>query len=203
MISTLTESTTLYFVDVETTGVRLIDHCIEVGLVAVDGRFDELERWSTLVCPQALMIDAVFSEPGARPVHWSEQPQWWPSAQGAFAVHQIPLAAVLGGGVTEMGVVQRLRHTLERCPQRDERYKGPILVSDNIAFEVHHLRKLLPDGWWPFHYAAWDTSLLLELTGVGDPPSDEVKHRALDDALGLVERVRQAATLLAEAGGAS
>lgn len=60
-----------------------------------------------------------------------------------------------------------------------------ILVSDNAAFEMRFMRRLfqLAETDWPFHYCAWDTSLLLEWTGVGDPA--DVEHRALSDAYGL------------------
>ena len=62
----------------------------------------------------------------------------------------------------------------------------PVLVSDNVQFEWAFTRRLveLAKQPWPFHYCGWDTSLLLEASGVGDP---KPAHRALADA-GLLHR---------------
>lgn len=57
--------------------------------------------------------------------------------------------------------------------------RKPVLVSDNIQFEWQFMQRLVhvTDH---FHYCGWDTSLLLEASGVGDPYP--VPHRALADA---------------------
>ena len=74
------------------------------------------------------------------------------------------------------------------------RRKRVVLCSDNIQFEWRFMSKLLggENHEWPFHYCGWDTSLLLEVTGVGDPRN--VPHRAMADVGRLHEALVRAAS---------
>lgn len=82
-----------------------------------------------------------------------------------------------------------VREIYEGCQLAKEitRAKKVVLCSDNAHFEHGFMQKLFrvaegdptdfPDCFrWPFHYCTWDTSLLLEMTGVGDPVP---VHRAM------------------------
>ena len=76
---------------------------------------------------------------------------------------------------------------------RKTRGNKPIIVSDCINFDWHWLRVLLEtakkDIREIFHYCAWDTSLLLEASGVNDPiPA----HRAFRDACLLYKAIIEA-----------
>jgi len=150
-----------FILDYETTGVDPnTDHPIEVGIIVADGHFRLLETYQAFIeVPDGI-------DP------------WAGDALGAFKVHGIfpeewqshsqPRAEV-GSNILNLA----RKHTIKE--------RRPVLVSDNIQFEWAFTKLLidLTGERWPFHYCGWDSSLMLEATGVGDP---KPAHRALADA---------------------
>lgn len=152
-----------FIIDYETTGIEMGDVAIEVGVVVTDERFRVLETFESLIRP--LTAHVVIAG----------DPTWANRSLGAHAVHRIN-PKELEDAPSQVEVAEKVRDLARRHGHK------PVLVSDNIQFEWHHTWALLGPkdrSEWPFHYCGWDTSLLLEAAGVGDPVP---AHRALADA---------------------
>ncbi len=170
----------LCFCDFETTGVDpRKDQPIEVACIWTDfsPELNELNRFQTLIKP---------SGDSGRTWRYNE----W----DAHKVHGIDCGYCFargwsrgqaGGGIWKICNSLSEKHGLQRLP---------ILISDNAWFETQFMRRLMVASGrrWPFHYCSWDTSLLLEVVGVGDPPKEEVVHRAMPDTEQLLEYTRRA-----------
>lgn len=149
-----------FFIDFETTGIDMDTlYPIEVGIIVTDENFNLIESYESLIIPGLDFIDDNYEE----------------EALPAFKVHGILPNELKENGRLEIRVVGEIinlaaKHTINGTK--------PVLISDNIQFEWGCLSKLL-DVTKYFHYCGWDTSLLLEVTGVGDP---KPAHRALKDA---------------------
>lgn len=150
---------TFFVIDYETTGLDPVkDDPIEVGIIVTDERFNAIDTFNWLIFPRG-----------------SDTPKWGGSELYAYKVHGIHpdefqnalQPCVVGEAILKLAK----RHTSKQGQK-------PVLVSDNIQFEWAFTKKLIP-GDWPFHYCGWDSSLLLEATGVGDP---KPVHRAFADA---------------------
>ena len=141
--------------DFETTGVDPdTDRPIEVGLLFCDRKMRVIHAYESLIGYAIDGLDAVSWD--ALRIHKITPPMLKDArtpAQAAKDIHDI-------------------------CSQIRGR---KVLLSDNAQFEHRFMLKLLADDPrpWPFHYCTWDSSLLLEATGVGDPTG--VPHRAMGD----------------------
>lgn len=149
--------------DFETTGIERGAEPIEVGLIICDEWFRLESTFEALIAPANFLdID--------NPEAWA----WLDPQLGAYKVHGIT-PSMLRGAPTTQAVGRQVTGLF------DGRGPRPVLVSDNIQFEWRFMEQLLDAAHaaWPFHFCGWDTSLLLEAAGVGDPiPA----HRALRDA---------------------
>lgn len=148
-----------FVVDFETTGINTVtDAPIEVGIIVCDEHFNLLETYCSLIlrkdCAHPSIID-----------------------------HELPAYRVHGITPDEQATGQSqpaVALAIESLAKKHTRTgRKPVLVSDNIQFEWAFMGQLLGSVVEHFHYCGWDTSLLLEATGVGDP---KPAHRALADA---------------------
>jgi oligoribonuclease (3'-5' exoribonuclease) len=153
-----------FIIDYESTGVDTArDLPIEVGIIITDadfnciGTFERLIQWDDE--SMAKVDDPFF----------------------ANAVHKIHPDEIKQDGFGSEYVGDEL---VDLAEQHTTSVK-PILLSDNIQFEwlfTEVLLKTTPSKKVTdyFHYCGWDSSLFLELAGVGDPQNPP--HRALADA---------------------
>jgi oligoribonuclease (3'-5' exoribonuclease) len=169
----LSSKNVYFIVDFETTGVDPdTDYPIEVGIVVADGYMNIKKFYSSLI----LVPDTCLQD--------SESPDsktWEEDYLGAFNVHKISPQEIQKKGKPIEVVVQEI---LNLAKQYTVEKKKPILISDNIQFEyrfmINMFSKVDMKKEFPFHYCGWDSSLLLEPTGIGDPVA---AHRALPDAM--------------------
>lgn len=160
--------------DFETTGVDTEkDFPIEVGCIFTDSRFVLLRTFQSIICTQQV-VDRIVGDKSKKIVLIEWPDEWRP----AYKVHRIPAEYIglrgehvddIATGLTKITSDLRLRLGINRI----------ILLSDNAQFEYRFMRRLFEGKKWPFHYCAWDSSILLEGSGVGDPIP---VHRALPDA---------------------
>lgn len=153
-----------FFIDFETTGLDPgVDFPIEIGIVVTDEWFNLVETYTSL-------IDWI--------AYGYRNPE---ESLPAYRVHGILPKTIFEKGKPST----KVRTQVEKLAGRHRSKQGdlPVLVSDNLQFEWQFLNKLLDGSVTKlFHYCGWDTSLLLEAAGVGDP---KPVHRALADA-GLI-----------------
>tara|TARA_R100001086_G_scaffold245787_3_gene177165 strand:+ start:5064 stop:5630 length:567 start_codon:yes stop_codon:yes gene_type:complete len=173
---TLDDRSIYAFCDFETTGVDPdSDFPIEVGLVFVDGTFRELSSFESLI--RLVLCPANYAE--------------------AERIHGIPFTELVDAP-TPTNVVEAISRRCRALRNMHEPVDRIVLVSDNAQFEHRFMERLYAmagaKSVFPFHYCTWDTSLLLELTRVGDNPNPA--HRALADAYDILMRVKHARTLL-------
>lgn len=165
----------LMFIDYETTGLNPnTDFPIEVGLIITNCYLDKLYTHSTLI-------------------RWEEllgYDTWPEDAWDAYKIHKIPYEEYTTYAVSPVGNIEEA----VEVTQRETGARKTVLVSDNIRFEWRFTQKLFAKTDWPFHYCGWDTSLLLEMIGIGDPQN--VAHRAMADVEQLYEHVKVAADIL-------
>jgi len=148
-----------FIIDYETTGLDIKrDSPIEIGIVITDQKFNLIETYTTFIQAEIDPYDESWLK--------------------AYAIHKIE-PSLLAYGKTIETVKEDLIALAKKHTVKDNK---PILLSDNIQFEWQWTEKIMTDITKYFHYCGWDSSLLLESTGVGDPPP---AHRALKDA-GLV-----------------
>jgi len=169
-----------FVIDYETTGIDTeTDDAIEVGIIVTDERFNAIDSYQSLILP-----------PDERGVAWSG------SELHAFKVHGIhpdEFKVAKAHGLVALDIVALATKHLGKSK--------PVLVSDNIQFEWAFTKRLVAAAGreWPFHYCGWDSSLLLEATGVGDP---KPAHRALADAGLLHSAIVKALDRTSNIGGA-
>lgn len=198
------------FIDFETTGVPAEDHWpIQIGMVFTGPDLQVITEFEMFV-PWLEVYQRIKRQ-------WIGSGQWPEEWADAERFHHITVQEYLDGchacaNMDNRGqipphkvVVERIAKHIECVAnhlsrkQEDLRY---ILISDNIQFEWQLLRAIYdggrrydadselvgwPEDHWPFHYCGWDTSVLLEWLGDGDPENPE--HRALSDARGLHKAV--------------
>lgn len=163
-----------FVLDYETTGIDTEkDEPIEVGIIVTDENFNLVETFDSLIRPA--------------------DPKWVDGQLYAYRVHGIhPSEFEEAMDPDDVG-----HYIADLAAQHTKNGSRPVLVSDNIQFEWAFTRRLLAAAKadWSFHYCGWDSSLLLEATGVGDP---KPVHRALADAgllhaaiLRALERLRR------------
>ncbi len=156
-----------FIVDFETTGVDPdTDYPIEVGIVVVDGYFNIKKFYSALIkVPETYLQDSET---------------WKEDYMGAFNVHKITPKELQQKGKPIEVVAKEI---LNLAHQFTTENRKPILFSDNIQFEFRFMADIFAEAdikkEFPFHYCGWDSSSLLESTGIGDPVP---VHRALQDA---------------------
>lgn len=167
----------VYFIlDFETTGVDPDnDYPIEVGIVITDGYFFIKKFYTSLIKVRDLYLDGN---------------KWKEDYMGAFKVHKIEPSELEQKG-KPIDVVAKEILTLAQ--QYTVENRKPILLSDNIQFEYRFMKNLFAEANmskdFPFHYCGWDSSILLESTGIGDP---KPVHRALQDAMLIYTSVLRA-----------
>lgn len=165
-----TPGQSFFVIDFETTGIDTDNDCpIEVGIVITDEHFNATGFYSSLIRPWGGDDGKMHDVAGGR--------AWTESALGAYRVHGIT-PSMLDGAPETLTVVAQIEHNAKLATKNGRK---PVLVSDNIQFEWAFLKGMFDFTGiaWPFHYCGWDSSLLLEATGVGDP---KPAHRALADA---------------------
>lgn len=147
-----------FVIDYETTGIDYeVSQPIEVGILVCDHEFNIVDSFQSLIraeIPEDQSWLEAYRIHGIKPEELKDGSKDW---EVGNSIYTLALKYGFGNNIK------------------------PILVSDNIQFEWHWTDLLMKkvSSNWPFHYCGWDTSLLLEATGVGDPIS---KHRALEDA---------------------
>jgi len=169
----LEEDVTLYITDFESTGVDIVnDYPIEVGILVVNAKLQIQEVYSAM--PRWIDCYRQCEKAG----DWLDK--WQPAAE----VHKISVEEYIQES-EDIDLICGHIIQLTDKHKTDSRKPRHILVSDNAQFEFNFMQKLFSasDFEFPFHYCAWDTSLLLEMTGIGDPRN--VAHRALSDCYGL------------------
>jgi DNA polymerase III epsilon subunit-like protein len=173
--------------DFETTGVDTEnDFPIEVGCIFTDSNFVFRGSYESLICHEHVL--------GSQTPN-GDWPERW---QQAFRVHKIPFKEVIGA--SDAIVVTSVISEIVLDLKKTFGLSRVILVSDNAQFEYRFMKRLFEAGVnkFPFHYCAWDTSLLLELTDVGDPKAE---HRAFADASLLYKALIQAMDRISRPGG--
>lgn len=172
-----------FVTDFETTGLADDDQPVEVGIVACDHEMRAVDQLSTVIVPE----------------RWCRDATWGRRDLGAFRVHGIHPSEVEESGVQRAVAAAAVVRLAERYGRPGQK---PVLVSDNVQFEWGHMDRLLRVVGRTcrdvFHYCGWDTSLLLEATGVGDPVP---VHRALGDAGRLHAAVVRALDRVRHLGG--
>lgn len=120
--------------------------------------------------------------------------EWPQKFQAAYEVNQISIDQVRASGKLPVEVALSLIQACERFSDR-----RLVLTSDNITFEHFFMKKLLRIATtkWPFHYHAYDTSLLFQFFETTKTPK---KHRAMSDVHWLRERLREVYKRLALMG---
>ena len=157
--------------DFETTGIDTKkDFPIEVGCIFTDSRFVMIHSFECLLtCPTVRNMLEVGGS--GDPLSWPTE--WKP----AFRVHGIKAKKLAEDGAAFSTAAISILEIIEALKSRG--FRRIILLSDNAQFEYRFMRRLFKGQKWPFHYCAWDSSILLEGSGVGDPIPI---HRALPDA---------------------
>jgi len=177
----LPKDVAFFVCDFETTGVDTDkDYPIEVGGVFTDNNFNIIELYSSMVHWQHV-VDKLNIKVNTWPEPWDV----------GFHYHQITPKQYTHLAKSKNDIFQNLwalRDAIINITGADK----VILLSDNIQFEYNFMKRIFNEvsNDWPFHYCGWDTSLLLEATGVGDPK--DPPHRALPDSLQLLDSIREA-----------
>lgn len=164
-----------FIVDFETTGLDAREHYpIEVGGLFTDSNFMVLDKYESFIKWSDLEKEIIINGYS-----------WPPKYSGAYLVHKID-ASVYTGLVKKDGVKvpspEEVATDLQYfCKEYKRGKRNPIMVSDNAQFEHSFMKKIFESSKidFPFHYCTWDTSMFLELSGIGDPVG---VHRAFPDA---------------------
>lgn len=150
--------------DFETTGVDVsVDYPIELGGLFLDSKLNILNSVDTLI---------------KLPKDWIKENKNKRRYEDSFQYHKINIEDLeLGIDYTQVSLL--LSNKLSQL--KNQGFEKFILMSDNIQFEFSFMKKIyeMAGVHFPFHYCGWDTSLLLELTDIGDPKN--VPHRAFAD----------------------
>lgn len=154
--------------DFETTGVDFKKSLpIEVGCVFTNAQFDVLDTYHAMIMWE----------------YYKGKDEWGAEGNIAYTYHQISIEEYQIISKPVENVCTDIIYHINNI-NRIKGNRKTILLSDNAAFEFNFMKMLFDEAKmeFPFHYCAWDSSLLLETIGVGDPPGDIVSHRALEDA---------------------
>ena len=162
------DNVTFAICDFETTGVYPdIDYPIEIGLIFTDNNFVIKHTYSSLICFDKLRTDII-----------KNKNMWLPEHEAAYNIHKIPASEVVANGLDPEVLVSIIKDTCLKIKVG----KTPVtLLSDNSHFEYDFMRKLFgkeQDMQEYFHYTAWDSNILTDISGIGDPIP---VHRALPD----------------------
>jgi len=159
--------------DFETTGTDPdTDYPIELGCIFTNQNFDIVGLYS----------DLIFNENMRMMVNWDQLGE---RAEEAYKIHKIPFTTVQHLGIDYRTVAERVDN-LVRDLKLIYQVNKVIILSDNAQFEYRFMKKLFGKTKFPFHYSAWDSSLYLSVSGVGDP---KPVHRALPDAFALYKNI--------------
>lgn len=169
---------TFFICDFETTGLDFRkDYPIEIGGLFTDFNFNVLGTYRSLIQFSGLITEIT-----------KNADQWPEKYLGAYKVHKIDASVIsceansyedrLMGVKPPHIIAEQL---YELCSIYNKGKRKVIIVSDNAPFEFWFMKKIFEEAKveFPFHYCAWDSSMLLELSGVGDP---KPVHRAFGDA---------------------
>lgn len=150
----------LVLCDFETTGVDPDnDYPIEVAILCCDSQLRVVGAFESLI----------------------HLPAWHDSYWAAVPIHGITPPMLHARSRQHEDVWREILWCVERCKKILGTKRTPTLLSDNAQFEFRFMLRLMNLAQrtdFPFHYCAWDASLLLEATGVGDP---KPRHRAMAD----------------------
>lgn len=172
------KSFTFFMCDFETTGLDFRkDYPIEIGGLFTDSDFNILGTYQSLIKFSALVTEIT-----------ENNDQWPKKYLGAYKVHNIDASVISSEtssyedrliGVKPPHIIAE--QLCELCSIYNKGKRKVIIVSDNAQFEFWFMKKIFEDSnvEFPFHYCAWDTSMILELSGIGDP---KPVHRAFGDA---------------------
>lgn len=155
----------VFIIDFETTGLKIynkIDFPIEIGIIICDINLNLLDTYTKLIHPDNYI--------------WSKD--WSEGQKEAYNIHQISYDEWKLNSKSYNDIKNDIINLSKKYSfTENDKYKKPILMSDNAFFDTTCLRFILPNHLNYFHYATWDTNILLERS-VGDP---KPKHRALED----------------------
>jgi len=177
-----------FICDFETTGLDFRkDYPIEIGGMFTDSDFNILGTYRSLIKFSRLVTEIT-----------ENNDQWPEKYLGAYKVHKIDASVISSEtnsyedrliGVKPPHIIAEQLYEL--CSIYNKGKRKVIIVSDNAQFEFWFMKKIFEDSnvEFPFHYCAWDTSMLLELSGVGDPSHT---HRAFTDATSLYQALVRA-----------
>lgn len=174
----------LFLLDYETTGLDPNkDYPIEIGGLLLNSKLELLDSYESMI-----------SWPGLR-VRLNHKQEWPEEYATAYKYHKITPQEYLNHFRNCDDVILDLQHIFNQHTHSIPKARV-ILCSDNIQFEWNFTKRLFKDTShkWPFHYCGWDTSLLLEMLGVGDPK--EKPHRALADAKQLYDALIRSKDLI-------
>lgn len=159
-----------FIIDFETTGLDYQnDFPIEVGFIVVDHKLNLLDTYQSLIVWPELEMK------------YKKDFNWEEKYTPAYNVHKIEPADMIRFGKKVYSVKNEIIKYAENYSINNHK---PILISDCANFEFNFLNKILPVCDY-FHYAVWDTNLLLENTKTAHDPVPA--HRALADC-GLLYR---------------
>jgi len=192
------ENTFLVITDFETTGLDpLRDYPIEIGCIFLDPNLDVVSTFESLILPpqpEKLVIATTTTLDKEYII-----PVWEPAYHSAFNVHGITLEELFKKGISPRECVNRLFEIIDYVKKETGLKNGRfIITSDNAQFEFNFMKRLFAlagEEKWVFHYAAWDTNILLDyfFTDIGDPAP---KHRALADCWRLYKQLIRCAERL-------
>jgi len=169
----------IFFVcDFETTGLDFRkDYPIEIGGLFVDSDFNVLGTYRSFIKFSKLSEEILDND------------NRWPEKYlGAYKVHNIDAAVISTETISYEDKLIGVRppyivaeDLTELCSTYNKGERKVIIISDNAQFEYWFMKQIFEDAntEFPFHYCAWDSSILLELSGIGDP---KPVHRAFGDA---------------------
>jgi len=164
--------------DTETTGLRTDnkDFIIEVGFIFVNNLLKVMNAF-----------DSVVSMPKLIEILEDHHNSYWPEEfSEAYKVHNIDPGEILNYGREPAIIAKSIEEIID--PIKASGVEKIILISNNAAFDTHFLKQLYnASGYkWPFHYATWDTSIILNTANLN--PTNYV-HRAMPDALELLSNL--------------
>lgn len=170
---------TFFMCDFETTGFDFReDYPIEIGGMFTDSNFNVLGTYRSLIKFSGLITEIT-----------KNADQWPEKYLDAYKTHKIDASVIsceansyedrLMGVKPPHIIAEQL---YELCSIYNKGKGKVIIVSDNAQFEFWFMKKIFEDAnvEFPFHYSAWDSSMLLELSGIGNPK--QLEHRAFNDA---------------------
>jgi len=183
----------LFICDVETTGLDPDkDYPIELGGIFVDRELNGICTFNTLILPPEKVFAYIYREGFG---HDDEIITWKEEYVPAFKVHGITPQELKEYGASPEETVNKLLNVIDHVLRAVGSQKNStriIITSDNAQFEFRFIKRLFriagKESDFPFHYAAWDVNLCLQLLKpeIGDAIP---VHRALPDALRIYRQL--------------